>query len=85
MRAECATHALTIVEEYGVWGGFSETERAMLRELGWQDTLDQHRLVDVGKLERRIERARARAALAKQRAADVPTSRHGSASGHTVS
>jgi WhiB family redox-sensing transcriptional regulator len=68
VRAECATHALTVGEEYGVWGGFSETERAMLRELGWRDTLDHRRLVDVSRLERRIERARARAALAKQRA-----------------
>jgi WhiB family transcriptional regulator, redox-sensing transcriptional regulator len=71
VRAECATHALTVGEEYGVWGGFSETERAMLRDLGWQDTLDQRRLVAVGRLERRIERARARAALAKKRAADA--------------
>jgi WhiB family redox-sensing transcriptional regulator len=69
VRADCLTHALTVGEEYGVWGGLSETERAMLRELGWRDTIGQHRLVDVGRLERRIERARARAAVAKQRAA----------------
>jgi WhiB family redox-sensing transcriptional regulator len=85
VRAECATHALTVGEEYGVWGGFSETERTMLRELGWQDTLDHRRLVDVGKLERRIERARTRAALAKKRAADALTSRHGGASGSGMS
>jgi WhiB family redox-sensing transcriptional regulator len=69
VRPECATHALTVGEEYGVWGGFTETERTMLRDLGWQDTLNQRRLVDVARLEGRIKRARARAALAKTRAA----------------
>src|SRR4029450_8391295 len=71
VRAECATHALTVGEEYGVWGGFSETERTMLRDLGWQDTIGANRLVDVSRLDRKIERARARAAMAKQRAADA--------------
>ena len=86
VRAQCATHALTVGEEYGVWGGFSETERTMLRELGWQDTVDHRRLVDVNKLERRIERARARAALVKQRAAGAPVPRqHAGASGRGVS
>jgi len=65
VRRECATHALSVGEEYGVWGGFSETERAMLRDLGWRDTLDPRRLADVGRLERRIEQARARVADAK--------------------
>lgn len=65
VRRECATHALSVGEEYGVWGGFSETERAMLRDLGWRDTLDPRRLADVARLERRIERARARVATAK--------------------
>lgn len=60
VRRECATHALTVGEEYGVWGGFSETERVMLRDLGWRDTIDDARLADVTKLERRIERARAK-------------------------
>ena len=35
VRAECATHALNVGEEYGVWGGFTETERARLRDMGW--------------------------------------------------
>jgi WhiB family redox-sensing transcriptional regulator len=65
VRRECATHALSVGEEYGVWGGFSETERAMLRDLGWRDTLDPRRLADVARLERRIEQARVRAANAK--------------------
>jgi WhiB family redox-sensing transcriptional regulator len=72
VRRECATHALSVGEEYGVWGGFSETERAMLRDLGWRDTLDPRRLADVGRLERRIEQARAKVANAK--AASVVTS-----------
>jgi len=85
VRAECATHALTVGEEYGVWGGFSETERAMLRDLGWRDTLDRRRLVDVSRLERRIERARARAAMAKQRAAQSRLDGHADAPGRGAS
>jgi len=85
VRAECATHALTVGEEYGVWGGFSETERAMLRDLGWRDTLDRRRLVDVSRLERRIERARARAALAKQRAVQSRLDGHADAPGRGAS
>jgi WhiB family redox-sensing transcriptional regulator len=85
VRAECATHALTIGEEYGVWGGFTETERGMLRELGWQDAFDHRRLVDVNRLERRIERARARAALAKKRATEASPVGRADASGRGVS
>ncbi len=54
VRAECATHALTVGEEYGVWGGFTETERARLRDAGWRDTIGDERLVDVSRLERRL-------------------------------
>ncbi|HEY7224828.1 MAG TPA: WhiB family transcriptional regulator [Micromonosporaceae bacterium] len=54
VRAQCATHALAIGEEYGVWGGFTETERARLREAGWRDTMGDDRLVDVHRLERRL-------------------------------
>ncbi|MFE0766120.1 WhiB family transcriptional regulator [Streptomyces smyrnaeus] len=33
VRIDCLRHALTFREDYGVWGGFSESERAeMLRE-----------------------------------------------------
>jgi len=60
VRAECAAHALRTGEEYGVWGGFSETERTQLQALGWRDTLDgRRRRVDIGRLERRLARARA--------------------------
>jgi WhiB family redox-sensing transcriptional regulator len=59
VRRQCATHALTVGEEYGVWGGFSENDRTMLRSLGWRDTLDKRRLADIPILERRLKRARA--------------------------
>jgi len=88
VRRECVTHALTVGEEYGVWGGFSETERALLRELGWRDSLDSTRLADVGRLERRVQSAiRARAAQKQggtQSTAKVPRARSGMAS-HNVS
>jgi WhiB family redox-sensing transcriptional regulator len=58
VRAQCATHALNAGEEYGVWGGFTETERARLRETGWRDTIGPGRLVDVSRLERRLARIR---------------------------
>jgi Transcription factor WhiB. len=54
VRAQCATHALTVGEEYGVWGGFTETERARLRDAGWRDTLGENGLVDIDMLERRL-------------------------------
>jgi WhiB family transcriptional regulator, redox-sensing transcriptional regulator len=76
VRRECATHALSVGEEYGVWGGFSENERAMLRDLGWRDTLDPRRLADVARLERRIERARTRVASAKAAAMVGSDERH---------
>ena len=66
VRKQCATHALTVNEEYGVWGGFSENERATLRELGWRDTLDRLRLTDVDRLDARL----ARVAAARQREKD---------------
>jgi len=65
VRRQCATHALGVGEEYGVWGGFSENDRSLLRDLGWRDTLDRRRLADVSTLERRLERARATAQAAK--------------------
>jgi WhiB family redox-sensing transcriptional regulator len=54
VRVECATHALNVGEEYGVWGGFTETERARLRETGWRDAVGPDRLVDVARLDRRL-------------------------------
>ena len=66
VRAECATHALNVGEEYGVWGGFTETERARLRDVGWRDAVGADRLVDVTRLERRVRPAGARPAISRQ-------------------
>src|SRR4029453_7706405 len=60
VRRQCATHALSVGEEYGVWGGFSESDRAALRQIGWRDTLDKGRLADIGTLEARLARAQAK-------------------------
>ena len=67
VRRQCATHALTVGEEYGVWGGFSENDRATLREIGWRDTVGPQRLADVPVLDRRLAWARAQARQAKER------------------
>jgi WhiB family transcriptional regulator, redox-sensing transcriptional regulator len=63
VRKQCATHALSVNEEYGVWGGFSENDRATLREMGWRDALDRRRLIDVDRLDERL----AKVAVRKQR------------------
>jgi WhiB family redox-sensing transcriptional regulator len=55
VRAECAAHALTVREPYGVWGGFTEAERLRLLDLGWEDLADRHhQQVDVRRLEARL-------------------------------
>jgi hypothetical protein len=55
VRAECAAHALAAREPYGVWGGFTETERLRLLATGWEDTADRDQgRVDVRRLEARL-------------------------------
>jgi WhiB family redox-sensing transcriptional regulator len=55
VRAQCAAHALTTREPYGVWGGFTEAERLRLLATGWEDLADRsHNCVDVGRLELRL-------------------------------
>ena len=55
VRAECAAHALTTGELYGVWGGFTEAERRRLLAVGWEDLADPwHRRVDVARLRTRL-------------------------------
>lgn len=55
VRAECAAHALSVREPYGVWGGFSESERLRLLAVGWEDTADRRLArVDVTRLEARL-------------------------------
>ncbi|GAA4688581.1 WhiB family transcriptional regulator [Phytohabitans rumicis] len=57
VRAECAAHALSVREPYGVWGGFSESERLRLLAVGWEDLADrQQTRVDIGRLETRLGR-----------------------------
>ena len=60
VRAECATHALTVGEEYGVWGGLSESDRLLLQSAGWHDTVDRFGRANVRRLERRVAAVRAR-------------------------
>ena len=67
VRAECAAHALAVREPYGVWGGFSESERLRLLALGWEDLADRRRSrVDIARLEARLGR-RHKAAIPAQR------------------
>lgn len=55
VRAECAAHALAAREPYGVWGGFTETERIRLLAAGWEDLADRvHKRVDICRLESRL-------------------------------
>lgn len=66
VRPECATHALTVGEEYGVWGGLSESDRLLLQSAGWRDTVDGRGRANVRRLERRVAAIRAR--LRRERA-----------------
>jgi WhiB family redox-sensing transcriptional regulator len=66
VRRQCATHALKSGEEYGVWGGYSEHDRTLLRDLGWQDALDGDRMADVAKLDVRLARLRHRQKQARE-------------------
>jgi WhiB family redox-sensing transcriptional regulator len=56
VRAECAAHALTVREPYGVWGGFTEAERLRLLATGGGDLVRGGR-ADVGGLEQRLHHA----------------------------
>jgi WhiB family redox-sensing transcriptional regulator len=57
VRPECAAQSLAAREPYGVWGGFTETERLRLLAIGWQDAWQRYRRrVDVGKLEAKLNR-----------------------------
>jgi WhiB family transcriptional regulator, redox-sensing transcriptional regulator len=60
VRAECAAHALNTHEPYGIWGGFTESERLRLFATGWEDCADRARTrVDLHRLERRLVPAEA--------------------------
>ena len=67
VRPECAAHALSVAEPYGVWGGFSESERLRLLAIGWEDAANRRRTrVDIARLEARLGRSR-RSAIPAQR------------------
>ncbi len=52
---ECREQSLKVREPYGVWGGFSESERLRLLAVGWEDLADRrHSAVDVARLEARL-------------------------------
>jgi WhiB family redox-sensing transcriptional regulator len=53
VRAECAAHALAAREPYGVWGGFTESERTRLLDGGWEQS---GRRADLLRLEARLSR-----------------------------
>jgi WhiB family redox-sensing transcriptional regulator len=57
VRPECAAASLSSREPYGVWGGFTETERLRLLALGWHDAAPRYpRRADVGRLEAKLRR-----------------------------
>ena len=51
VRAECAAHALSAREPYGVWGGFTEAERVRLLAAGWDEVYERRGRVDVVRME----------------------------------
>ena len=60
MRPQCAAHALTVAEPYGIWGGFTESERALLLASGWRRYADREcTWVDVTRLQARLRAIRA--------------------------
>lgn len=81
VRAQCAAHALTVREPYGVWGGFTESERLRLLAGGWEDAADRRRTrVDVRRLEHRLSR-NAADRLGRDR---LPTDQRGALSNSSI-
>jgi len=71
VRPQCAAYALAVAEPYGVWGGFTESERALLLTTDWRRYADRRcTAVDVANLQARLHAIRVEehaAALAKRR------------------
>ena len=60
VRPQCAAHALAAPEPYGIWGGFTESERMLLLKAGWRRYADrQCTRVDVSRLQARLREIRA--------------------------
>src|SRR6516164_7059749 len=36
VRPQCAAYALRVGEPHGIWGGFTESERTLLRDTDWR-------------------------------------------------
>ena len=55
VRAQCAAYALRLHEPHGIWGGFTEADRARILAIGWEDLADEDRLsVDIRQLDGRL-------------------------------
>jgi WhiB family transcriptional regulator, redox-sensing transcriptional regulator len=55
VRPQCAAQALATREPYGIWGGFTESERRRLLAMGWEDLVDhRRRWVDIAGLVARL-------------------------------
>jgi WhiB family redox-sensing transcriptional regulator len=60
VRPQCAAYALAVAEPYGIWGGFTESERARLITIGWRRYADRLcTRVDVVQLQARLRATRA--------------------------
>lgn len=60
VRPQCAAYALTMAEPYGIWGGFTESERALVLRTGWRQYADRRgTAVDVASLQARLHELRA--------------------------
>ena len=80
VRAQCAAYALRLHEPYGIWGGYTEAERAKILAIGWEDLADEDRLsVDIRALDHRLRDWRRERRLAGYR------ERNGTASGGAAS
>ena len=76
VRAECAAHALSTREPYGIWGGFTESERLRLIAAGWEDCANRSRTaVDVSRLEHRLESRPELASQARSRSSQLAAGR----------
>ena len=59
VRPQCAAHALSVAEPYGIWGGFTESERALLLTTDWRRYADRGcTAVDVANLQTRLHALR---------------------------
>jgi WhiB family transcriptional regulator, redox-sensing transcriptional regulator len=59
VRPQCAAHALAMAEPFGIWGGFTESDRTLLRKIDWRQYADSEgTTVDVTQLQARLRAIR---------------------------